>query len=342
MAAICVVPSAAGTVAPAAPARTLVTAPARPRPHWIAGRRLFGRRAIHAYEGGPLAQIGGGKQLGERHAAVPRVAIVLLAIGEGELERFRHHVDVARGVVPHRAQVERFEHAEGLHEHGPLRPRRLAQDLPPREREAHRRLEARAVPGQIAGPQEPAHPLGEAADGGRDVAAIEALARRDDAGGAVSAARRVGLDEPPERAGERGLDEELAHLGHAPAGIEHGGAAGRIQIELALGLRNREEPVHVLVHREAVLGVVERRRQRVAQALGAEGLEHGEIGVDGARHRERQVSVGSRARGDAIEPALAEEADGGERGRRALPAHRQHLPRSRVVYQRDALAAERV
>ena len=55
-----------------------------------------------------------------------------------ELERFRDHVDVARGVVAHRPQVEARQHPERLHQHGALRPCGLAEDLAARERDRHR------------------------------------------------------------------------------------------------------------------------------------------------------------------------------------------------------------
>ena len=177
---------------------------------------------------------------------------------------------------------------------------------------------------------------------GRDVTAVEALPRGGDAGRAMAARRRVGLDEPPKRPAEGGLHEQLADLRHAAARIEHRGAARRIDVELATRLRDGEQAVHVLVHRKAVLGVLHGRRQHLADRLRAARLEQREVGVDGARHRERQVSVGSRTGRDAIEPAPAEEGRRGQRGRGALPAQRERLSRPRVVNERHALAAERV
>ena len=100
--------------------------------------------------------------------------------------------------------------------------------------------------------------------------------------------------------------------------------------------------MHVLVHRKAVLGVMEGRPQHVAQVLSAQRLEHGQIGVDGSRHREGKMCVGSGAGGDPIEPASAKEADGGERRGSPLAAHRAHLPSPRVVDHGHALAAQRV
>ena len=129
-------------------------------------------------------------------------------------------MDVASGVVAERAQIEGCEHAERLHEHGALGPRRLAQDLPAREGRAHRRFEPGSVAGQIRGAQKPSDALGEPADRRREsVAAIETLARRGDAGCWNRATRPgVGLDEPPQGSAEGGLHEQLPHLGTRPPG----------------------------------------------------------------------------------------------------------------------------
>ena len=138
------------------------------------------------------------------------------------------------------------------------------------------------------------------------------------------------------------LHEQLAHLRYAPARIEDGGASGRIDVELTARLRDGEEPVHVFVHRESTLGVVNGRGERLAHALGAVSLEQGQVRVDGAWHGERQVRVRARAGRDAIELAPAEELDCRQRRRRALPAERQSLPPAGIVDQRHALPAERV
>jgi len=159
----------------------------------------------------------------------------------------------------------------------------------------------------------------------------------------LAAARlRVGLDEPPQGCPERRLNEELADVRHPPARVEDGGAAGRVDVELAARLRDREQPVHVLVHRKPVLGVVDGRRQDLADAPGAVRLQQRQVGVDGTGHREGQVRVRARSGRDAIELALAEEPDRRQGRRRALAAQRERLPSARVVHERHALAAERV
>ena len=167
-------------------------------------------------------------------------------------------------------------------------------------------------------------------------------ARRHDAGRAMTAGLRVGLDQSSERPTERGLHEQLADFRNAPARVEDRGSAGRVDVELAPRLRNGEETVHVLIHRESVLGVVDRRGEDLADALRPVRLEQGQVRVDGAGHRERQMSVGARPGRDAIELALTEEPDGRQRRRRPLTAQRQSLPCPGVVNERHALATERV
>ena len=308
----------------------------------IAGRGQLGSGAVHADRRGALARVPVGEQIVHRRPGADGVAVVALAIGEGQLERLGHDVDVARRVVPHRAQVERREDGEGLHEHGALRPRALPQDLAPRERRAERRLEGRAVLRQIGRAQQAAHALGEAADGRRNVAAVEPLARRRDARRPSAAAPRVRLHQAPERRAERGLHEQRANVRHATAGVEHVGAAGRIEGELAPALRDREHPVHVLVHREAALGVGDGGGEHLAHGLRAERLERRQVCVDGAGHGERQVRLRPGARRNLVEPASAKRRDGRGGRRGALPAERARLSRARVVHERDALAAERV
>ena len=156
------------------------------------------------------------------------------------------------------------------------------------------------------------------------------------------AALGVGLDQPPEGAGERGLHEQVAHLGHPAARVEHGAAAGRIDVELAPRLRDGEHAVHVLVHREAALSAVHGRGEHLAHGLRPVGLEQGQVGVDGPRDRERQMGVRPRPGRDAIEPLAAHEGERGEGGRHALTAQGVGLPSPRVVDERDALAAQRV
>src|SRR5438552_1530368 len=84
----------------------------------------------------------------------------------------------------------------------------------------------RAVAGKVGGSEKPAHALGERADRDRDVATVEPVAGGADPGEPVPSAQRLGVDESPQRAGERRLHEELAHLGRPPARKEYRGPSG--------------------------------------------------------------------------------------------------------------------
>ena len=218
----------------------------------------------------------------------------------------------------------------------------LAEDLASGEGDRDRRFQSRAVGGQVAGAEQAAHALGEAADRRGDVAAIEPLARGGDARDAMAAGRRVGLDEPLQRRGERRLAEQLADLGHAAAGIEDVGPARRVEVELRAALGDGQHAVHVLVHREAAARVVDGRREHLGERPGTPGLEQRQVGVDGARHGERQVGVRARAGRNAIEAPPAEEGHRGQLRRDALAADRDRLARASVVHERHALAAQRV
>ena len=56
------------------------------------------------------------------HAGEERIAVVALAIGEGQLGRLGDSVDVGDGVVAQRGEVEPFQQAELLQEDGSLAP----------------------------------------------------------------------------------------------------------------------------------------------------------------------------------------------------------------------------
>ena len=57
-----------------------------------------------------------------------RITVVLVAIGKGQLQCLGDHVDVVRRQVPHRLDIETFQEAQGLAEHGALRPRPTLAD----------------------------------------------------------------------------------------------------------------------------------------------------------------------------------------------------------------------
>ena len=158
----------------------------------------------------------------------------------------------------------------------------------------------------------------------------------------MAAGPRVGLDKSLQRHGERRLQEQLADLGHAAAGIEDLGPARRVEVELRAALGDGQHAVHVLVHREAAARVVDGRREHLGERPRPPGLEQRQVGVDSARHGERQVGVRTRAGRNALEAPPLEEGHRRQLRRDALAADRDRLSRASVVHERDALAAQRV
>ena len=57
------------------------------------------------------------------------VAVVGVAVGEGQLQRLQHGVDVIRGIVAHSLQVAAFQDAQGVEVHRPLAPRAAGVNL---------------------------------------------------------------------------------------------------------------------------------------------------------------------------------------------------------------------
>src|SRR5262249_58942604 len=84
------------------------------------------------------------------------IAVVGLAIGEGELDRFRDGVDVVRRVVAERGEVDPVQNLQHLKERRPLAPEAAGQDFVGPEPRTLRRLEADTEPGQVLASQEPA------------------------------------------------------------------------------------------------------------------------------------------------------------------------------------------
>ncbi len=208
MAAMCVVPSAGASAADARHGRACAPTHGAVLARGSPGGGASGAARSGADERRALARVRRRQQLGERDRG--GVAVVPLAVGERELQRLRHHVDVARGVVAHRAQVDGGQHAERLHQHGPLRPRGLAEDLAPVERHAQR-----AARGACGSPRDRTRAAARRAARrsrrssprcrrDRSARARRRCPRRD------GRAPRVGLDEPLQRAGERRLHEQLA------------------------------------------------------------------------------------------------------------------------------------
>ena len=160
---------------------------------------------------------------------------------------------------------------------------------------------------------------------------------------AAAAARRPRPAAESVRA-ERRLHEQLADLGHAAARVEHGGAAGRIEVELAArspgwragGACTRTSESRA--RRSAAPAPAPRSRVRVPWVSSTR-----QVGVDGARHRERQVRVRPRGRwGCWSSPRPRKRAIVARAGAVPWPLSASVCPAARVVHEGHALTAERV
>ena len=117
----------------------------------------------------------------ERNVDEFRIAVVRLAIGERELGGLDDGVDVVGGVVAHRGEVEALEQLELLQKYRALRPWPALEDRDAAIVGAHRRFDSRREAREVGGGEQAAVGVGPCDDVARDVAAIEALARRVEA-----------------------------------------------------------------------------------------------------------------------------------------------------------------
>src|SRR5579885_3321206 len=166
----------------------------------------------------------------------------------------------------------------------------------------------------------------EAIDGFGDEALVPGAPRRLDLRLAAAAGRLRGLDDPRIGLGEGRIAEESAGLRHLPVRQINGGRSRPFRLEeLPHGLdRGRD----ARDRRIAAARIVDRGRQHVLDAHGAELREELQPGAEGAGNDGRQQT----GAGHEVEPELLEALDGGGGGCHALAADRLdpaplHAPR---------------
>ena len=102
--------------------------------------------------------------------------------------------------------------------------------------------------------------------------------------------------------GQARLDQSVAGLRQFSIVIEHVPAAGGIVVELGGGVGVLQAVEHVLVVRDAILGVVNSRGQDLVDGHAAVALKNGDVRRDDTRDCEGKVGVLAGAGGDALEP----------------------------------------
>ena len=128
-------------------------------------------------------------------------------------------VDVVRAVLPETGKIGPLEQCEGLQQDRSLAPCPAGDDFEISEATALRWTDRRAVIGEIFGREEPAFLLHEGDDLTGDVAAVEGIACRFEAGFAAAGGRRALLvGHVLQRRCKVGLAEHLARFGQPPVG----------------------------------------------------------------------------------------------------------------------------
>ncbi len=132
------------------------------------------------------------------------IAVVAVAIRVGELERFHHGVEIFRAVELHCAQIEILQDVERLQQRRPLAAEAVLVDLVAAIGRHARRLDAGEELGEIGAFEGGVMCFEKADHFAGDVALVEAVARRHDAGAAALALMGAfGLDHAGERARQR-------------------------------------------------------------------------------------------------------------------------------------------
>ena len=266
------------------------------------------------------------------------VAVIEVAVGEGQVHGLIDGVDVARGVVAHGLEIDVLQDVERLQHGRPLRPGVELVDVDPLVCRADRLLEAHLPARQVFLGDQPALLAHAAHQLVRDVAFVEAVVGgHDRVLAALLGAQRLllGLHELAQRGREIGLAEDLARLRR-----------------LALLARVREEDgLRVRPFPGPLLGALDRphelRFDGIAVGHLDGGREHvgerepsplGEHDHEPARRARRDRGQRPELRGDHHLPGLEE---GGRRPRRRHPerVHADDLPRPGVVHQGLGLAA---
>ncbi len=229
-------------------------------------------------------------------------ADVLVAVGEGQLERLGDHVQIGGAVVPHVAKVEAFEQVERV-EHGEaLRVGRALVDVVAPVVDRDRRGLERLHGGQVG--------FGDdAAVGGH--AGHQRLGHR----AGVEAGRPLGGD-GAQRSGEVGVGHDVAHLQRRAVAEPDLGRRRKLAELLPAAVETASQ---ALGDRISVLGHLDGRGQHLGHRLGAVLLQRQRRAAHRAGHGNREPAVGGHA---AMAGVVV---DGGGFGREAGAVDELHL-----------------
>ena len=315
------------------------------RPHRMRDLRLVAgddarpqlQRGALADQPAPSGRIILGEQGRQRHLHEIRVAVIGLAIGEGELHRLDDMVDEFGTGRAHPGEIDAFEDLQRLQEGRTLAPRADLEDLPVVIGHGGRRLIGRLVIRHVLRGQqalvaaaggihhllraaEAVHRLGDEALVPGVIGALDLLLPVAALGFSLGEDALVGLG--------RGLvGEELARLRHVAAGQVDRARCRPFIAEEVGQLPDRIRDARQ--HRVAVLEIADRGFENVAQLEPAMVAQQRHPAAEGAGN-----DGGEQARArDQVEAERLIGGDGGRLRSRALRAERLDLPRfSRIEH----------
>ena len=266
--------------------------------------------------------IGLGQQYLGRNHCFRRIAVVLLAIGKGELGGLDQEVQVIGAARPHRAQVEAPHDGERLQHRRPLRPEAALVDRRLAEAQADGRLDPGLETLQVGALEQPAALPGEARDLRSDLASVERFV-------GVLCIREVVV---------RSCERLILHQRADFRDRHVKDLACRPGLELVAQI---PETIFLLVDqalrcRKSVACQLDRRRDRFAQRHRAVALERGEQRAERGGNAGRENVLVRHV----IEAAAAEFLRRGARRRRHVAVEHYHLVAPLTAQQDRAFAAD--
>ena len=264
----------------------------------------------------------GGEERSERDRDEIGVAVIGLAIGEGELRALDERVHEVRAERVHRREIEVLEQRELLEEDRALAPGPAFEHRVAVIVERDRVFDARLPAGEVVGREEAAMALARGVE--HFVEAEEPVDRLGDeaavpgvAGGVDPGLARVALGfgaDPGIGRGERGVGEQAAGRRHrAVRQVDRGARRPGALEERADALDRGRDARHEV---DSVGGVADREGEHVGELPGAPIAEEEAPGVEGPGNDRRQEA----GAGDEVEPEVGEMGEGCGRRGDALPA----------------------
>ena len=289
----------------------------------ISGRRHLAGRAVRPDPPPPRVRVPLGQQALDRHRHEPRVPEVRVPVRERRIERLDDQVERPRRVVRDRAHVVSLENRQRLQGDRPLAPRAAPVHLVSAIGRANRRLHFDREFRHVLGGQQPALLLAEPRGALRDLALIEEVPRRPEAG-VTARCSALRLGEHPEGAREILLHVALARLRRPAAAQQHLPRRGPLAHLVGDPRDVRREE---LVDRKPLLAQLDRGRRDLGKRHRPVAVQRGDPGVDRGRHDGGQDA---RRNVVAAPPQLLEggglrpPSQAADRRHLAGPRHAQH------------------